>query len=331
MQRIWDIHVHFPRNFQKPDEDPQAALDHLAERLREVGTVKAGLLCPTTPPGMASPRAAATDEKAEGAAPSFPPLTHESCIEMSRKHGDLFVPHAVVDPQEHGEHRIHELHDMGYKALKIIGTRRPYDDPSFFPAYKAAEALHMPILFHCGVIGGGPDLLKSHPRRDPKTAKRMREQDEQQRKEEAGEAPPGPMARFFRGRETSAAFMRPFHLDTLANRFPKLKIIGAHFGGTGNYDEAASVARWRRYVYFDMSGGRTLERHAVERNLIGGEFPIEKLIFGSDCAADEIHEHVERFQTIFADLGLSEEEQDLIWYRNAAELFGLEEPQWAEE
>src|SRR5687768_11167056 len=101
MQRIWDIHVHFPRNFQKPDEDPQAALDHLAERLVEVGTVKAGLLCPTTPPGMAPPRAAvATDESAESAAPSFPPLTHESCIEMSRKHGDLFVPHAVVDPQE---------------------------------------------------------------------------------------------------------------------------------------------------------------------------------------------------------------------------------------
>ena len=329
MQRIWDIHVHFPRNFQKPDEDPQTALDHMAERLLEIGTVKASLLCPTTPPGFTT-RTAVTDEKSQDAAPSFPPVTHESCIEMSRKHGDLFVPHAVVDPQEHGEFYIHELHEMGYRGLKIIGTRKPYDDPSFFPTYKAAEALKMPILFHCGVIGGGPDLLKAHPRRDPKTAKRMREQDEQQRKEEAGEAPPSPMARF-RNRETSASFMRPFHLDTLANRFPKLKIIGAHFGGTGNYDEAASVARWRRWVYFDMSGGRTLERHAVERKLIGDEFPIEKLVFGSDCAADEVHEHVERFQSIFSILGLSEEEQDLIWYRNAAEMFGLEEPRWAEE
>jgi predicted TIM-barrel fold metal-dependent hydrolase len=126
-------------------------------------------------------------------------------------------------------------------------------------------------------------------------------------------------------------YMRPFHLETLANRFPKLKIIGAHLGGTGNYDEAASVARWRRWVYLDMSGGRTVERHAVERHLIGTEIAIEKLIFGSDCAADEVHEHVERFQQIFADLGLSEEEQDLMWYRNAAELFGLEEPHWASE
>jgi predicted TIM-barrel fold metal-dependent hydrolase len=113
--------------------------------------------------------------------------------------------------------------------------------------------------------------------------------------------------------------------ETTANRFP-LKITGAHFGGTGNYDEAASVARWRRWVYFDMSGGRTLERHAVERGLIGKEIPIEKLVFGSDCAADEVHEHVERFVRMFDELGLTEEEKDLLWYRNAAEMFGLEEP-----
>lgn len=125
--------------------------------------------------------------------------------------------------------------------------------------------------------------------------------------------------------------MRPFHLDTIANRFPNLKIIGAHMGGTGNYDEAASVARWRRWVYLDLSGGRTIERHSVERNLIGKEIALEKLIFGSDCAADEIHEHVERFERIFDDLSLSEEERDLIWYRNAAEMFGEEEPVWAEE
>jgi predicted TIM-barrel fold metal-dependent hydrolase len=338
MQRIWDIHVHFPRNFQKPDEDPQAALDHMAERLRETGVVKASLLCPNTPPDrdrQFPPRPQFTTRLTTPgeafATTAYPPVTHETCIGMAAKHGDLFVPHAVVDPEMHGEHRIHELHDMGYRGLKIIGTRRPYDDPSFFPTYRAAETLNMPILFHCGVLGGGIDLLRSHPRRDPKSAKRIREQEEQARKEEAGEVPPGPMSRFRGPRETSAMYMRPFHLETLANRFPKLKIIGAHLGGTGNYDEAASVARWRRNVYFDVSGGRTIERHAVERGLIGTEIAVEKLIFGSDCAADEVHEHVERFQTIFADLDLSEEEQDLIWYRNAAELFGLEEPQWAEE
>ncbi|MPZ49580.1 MAG: amidohydrolase family protein [Dehalococcoidia bacterium] len=316
--RIWDIHVHFPRNPQKPDDDPQVTLDHLAERLRETGVVKAGLLCPTAYPGRPG--------RGDG-------LTHERCIEMAQKHADLFVPHAHLDPEFTTYERMHQLHAMGYRALKIIGTRHEYDWKDYFPVYRAAEELDMPILFHCGVIGGGLDWLNRHPARDPASAKRMREQEEAARKAASGEGPEptGALARRFGPRESSATYMRPFHLETIANRFPTLKIIGAHLGGTGNYDEAASVARWRRWVYFDMSGGRTIERHAVERGLIGKEFAIEKLIFGSDCPADEVHEHVERFVGIFDQLGLTDAEKDQIWYRNAAELFGLEESVWAEE
>ncbi len=316
MPRIWDIHVHFPRprDPEKEPQDPQQLLDHLAERLRESGAVKASLLCPTTTGPMANQQM---------------PLTHESCIEMAQKHPDLFVPHAVVDPEVTTYQRIHALHDMGYRGLKMIGVRRPYDTKDYSPVYRAAEELSMPIVFHCGVIGGGVDWLNRHPRRDASTAKRLREQDAQETA--AAEGQPGAQPPRRGPRETSAMNMRPFQLETLSNYFPKLKIIGAHLGGTGNYDEAASVARWRRWVYFDMSGGRTIERHAVERGLIGGEIAIEKLIFGSDCPADEIHEHVERFTAIFDKLGLSEEEKDLIWYRNAAQLFELEEPVWAEE
>lgn len=332
MPRIWDAHVHFPRNFRQQDEDPQASLDRLAERLREVGTVRASLLCPNSRPGQPGPS-----------------LTHESCLEMASKHADLFVPHAVVDPEVTTYRRVHRLHEMGYRGLKIIGTRRAYDCKDYFPVYRAAEELSMPILFHCGVLGGFVDWLNRHPRRDPESAKRLREQEETARNEADSPARPqaleGPAAGVsrtsaradvpggfrFGPRDTSAMNMRPFHLETLANKFPRLKIVGAHLGGTGNYDEAASVARWRRWVYFDLSGGRTIERHAVERGIIGREIAVEKLVFGSDCPADEVHEHVARFAAIFDQLGLSDEERDLIWYRNAAELFGLEQPVWAEE
>jgi len=33
--------------------------------------------------------------------------------------------------------------------------------------------------------------------------------------------------------------MRPFHMDTIANNSPNPRLIGAHMGGTGNYDEIA--------------------------------------------------------------------------------------------
>src|SRR5689334_21438924 len=102
MPRIWDIHVHFPRNFQKPDEDAQVALDHMAERLRETGVVRASLLSPTRAHGQK-----------DG-------LTHEACYEYAQKHADLFVCHAVVDPEVTTYERVHQLHEMGYRGLKMI-------------------------------------------------------------------------------------------------------------------------------------------------------------------------------------------------------------------
>jgi len=106
--------------------------------------------------------------------------------------------------------------------------------------------------------------------------------------------------------------MSPLHLDTIANRFPNLRIIGAHLGNQGNYEYAASVARWRHNVWFDMSGGETIERHAVERRLIGGEIGIEKLVFGSDCQMGDIRQHIDRFLGIYDLLGLNDDQKERL-------------------
>ncbi len=118
MPRIWDIHVHFPRNFEKPEQDPQEALDHLAKCLQETGVVKASLLCPTTPRSGTG-----------GASFPGPKLTHEDCLEMAQRYPDLFVPHAVVDPEVTTDRRIHTLHGLGYRGLKMIGVRREPTTP----------------------------------------------------------------------------------------------------------------------------------------------------------------------------------------------------------
>src|SRR5581483_11646716 len=42
--RIFDTHVHFPRNWEKPEEDPAGPVEHLFERLAECNIQKAALL-----------------------------------------------------------------------------------------------------------------------------------------------------------------------------------------------------------------------------------------------------------------------------------------------
>jgi uncharacterized protein len=289
--RIFDTHVHFPRNWQKPDEDPAVSLAYTAERLKEAGAVKAAVL-----------------------SGSRMGPTHTECIRLLDRYAGFLIPVAVVDPEKTTRLRIWELYQMGYRGLKMIGVARDYDTPDYFPMYAAAQALDMPIVLHLGVIGGGIDYSITHPRRDARAAEMVRN-------------PRGGSG----GRDHSATRMHPFQLDTIANNFPNLKLIGAHLGGTGNYDAASSVARWRHNVWFDLSGGETIERHAVERRMIGYEIGVEKLTFGSDCRADEISAHVQRFVRIFDDIGLTDDEKDRIWYRNAAEIFGLETPAYAAE
>lgn len=292
--KIFDIHVHFPRDFENPDADPAPMLDRLYQVANEAGITKACLLTG----GRFGP-------------------SYERGMELASRYADLFIPVAVIDPEDIDHEGVHRLYRMGYRGLKLIGVARPYDTPDYLPSYAAAQELGMPILFHMGVIGGGLDYSITHPRRDAAAAQMYQRMLAMQDR-----LPP---------RQVSAGRMSPLHLDTIASRFPRLKIIGAHLGNQGNYEFATSVARWRHNVWFDMSGGDTIERHAVERKLIGTEIGFEKLIFGSDCGMDEIREHVDRFEAIYDLLDLSEEQRERLWWRNGAEIYGLETPTFAAE
>ncbi|HJP41638.1 MAG TPA: amidohydrolase family protein [Dehalococcoidia bacterium] len=292
--KIFDVHMHFPRNWENPAEDPAPTVERLVDFATAAGITKACML---------------TGGRFG--------VSYERGMEIIKQYGDYFVPVAMIDPEEIDGAAVRQLHGLGFRGLKLIGTARPYDEPDYMGAYAAAQDLGMPILFHMGVIGGGLDYSRTHPRRDPEAAasyKRMQE-----------------MMSRVPLRDVSAGRMSPLHLDTIANRFPQLRIIGAHLGNQGNYEFAASVARWRHNVWFDMSGGETIERHAIERDLIGKEIGIEKLTWGSDCSMEQIRNHIGRFEQMFEELKLSGDEVDRLWWRNAAEIYGLEEPTFAEE
>jgi uncharacterized protein len=298
LMKIFDIHIHFPRNWENPEEDQAPLVDRLAEIANTAGIAKACMLTG----GRFGP-------------------SYERGMEILEKYKALFIPVAVIDPEEIDGDAVQRLYDIGYRGLKLIGVARDYDEPDYMPTYARAQELGMPVLFHMGVIGGGLDYSITHPRRDAAAAQAYQRMMAMQER-----IPP---------RNVSASRMSPLHLDTIANRFPRLKIIGAHIGNQGNYEYAASVARWRHNVWFDISGGETIERHLVERKLLvrdsQGEFGAEKLIFGSDCAMDDIRTHIDRFEAMFDLLGLSDDERERLWWRNGAEVYGLEEPTFAGE
>ena len=81
-------------------------------------------------------------------------------------------------------------------------------------------------------------------------------------------------------------------------------------------------------MYFDFSGGTTIERHAVERRLIGHEIGFEKLIFGSDTQPEKIADHIRRWDTIFDLLDVPEDCRERMWWNNGAELYGEEPVAW---
>jgi uncharacterized protein len=103
-----------------------------------------------------------------------------------------------------------------------------------------------------------------------------------------------------------------------------VKIIGAHLG-YGLYDSAAAVARWRRNVYFDISGGTVVRRHLMERRMLRTEVSTRKLVWGSDCDLAHMSRELTNWMQAFETLGLSLEEQDNIFWGTAARMFGFDD------
>lgn len=228
----------------------------------------------------------------------------ESTLEAWRQHPDLFIPMAHIGLDEDGADEISRLRDRGFRGLKITGPDHDYDWEGYYPIYERCEELGMPILFHTGIRGGPIDYLLFHPR-DPELAERTA----------------GHFEERLRGSTKGAARMQPIFLDTIAVAFPRLRIIGAHLG-YGLYDSAAAVARWRRNVSFDVSGGAVVRRHIIDRQMIYKEILPEKLVWGSDTDVTHMSRELTAWMDAFNEMGMSADDQDKIFYRNAAAIFG---------
>ena len=148
-------------------------------------------------------------------------------------------------------------------------------------------------------------------------------------------------------------YCNPVHLDEPAKDFPELNFIMAHSGGgIGNlWEEAITVARSRPNIYLELAevaptvikGGRLGDKGKykdhipmfidildIMRNLLIGA--CQNIIFGTDypfMPMETIKQWVDLFKNLPAvaaqyDYDFSQEEADLICYKNAARVMKID-------
>jgi predicted TIM-barrel fold metal-dependent hydrolase len=208
---------------------------------------------------------------------------------------DLFVPFARISPAEDGADTVERLARAGFAGLRVWAPPVPYDDPSCYDMYEAAQALGMPVVFHTGFL------------------------------------PPTPLDR---ARGVRSANMRPVCLDTLARRFPDLVIIGTGLGSPW-CEEAAETLRQHSNVYFDLSGDLLRRKGAdfIGGLLRPTQAPLwedttggclwSRVLFGSGTRHEEIASVERDYQRIFRSLALGGEDVAAVMGVTAAGLLGV--------
>ena len=109
-------------------------------------------------------------------------------------------------------------------------------------------------------------------------------------------------------------FSNPSRLLKVLDAFPRLTLIGAHFGGWSVWREAAEALRGRD-LYVDCSSSMYAltpdETRALVRN-----YGAERVLFGSDYPMWSPGSELERLRAA----GLKDSEMELILYKNAQRL-----------
>jgi len=118
------------------------------------------------------------------------------------------------------------------------------------------------------------------------------------------------------GDERSTA-SRPMRLAKVLDRFPALTVIAAHFGGYSMWDESLEYLVGRN-VYFDTSSSLWFLDKAKAIDIIR-KHGVRKILFGTDYPMWAYEEELKRFES----LNLTQEEKELILWKNAAELLNI--------
>ncbi|MSU71981.1 MAG: hypothetical protein EXS43_06515 [Opitutus sp.] len=130
--------------------------------------------------------------------------------------------------------------------------------------------------------------------------------------------------------------MRAEYLMTIAAKFTKLQIIGAHFGNPA-YAEAAEVARWCKNVHFDITGSTLTKLQGnlkAMKDYLWWEGPtahsapdtvyaFEKIVFGTDEAPERLDNMMGRHEDMFDACAVPEDCRRKVFGGTMARILGI--------
>jgi hypothetical protein len=221
---------------------------------------------------------------------------NDAVARAMEKYPDVILGFGYLPLGERGPEAVQELHDRGFRGLKLIRPRSRYDDHAFYPIYQRAEELGLVCLFHLGIVARTPQDREYDVNNDRH---------------------------------------RPIYLDTIARAFPSLNIVGAHLGNPW-YDEAGMSCRWNPNLYFDLSGSSLKKRPPeFFRSILWwteegqyrdpeGRHAWEKVVFGSDVAIEYIEDVVNDYRRTMDAIGLRQDLQEAVFGNTMARLLKLD-------
>lgn len=113
-------------------------------------------------------------------------------------------------------------------------------------------------------------------------------------------------------------YSSPDRLINVLSELPGLKVVGAHLGGWGVWKKAQEKLSRYDGVYVDCSSSLAFLPPEEARDIIRA-YGADKVLFGTDYPMWSFSDELKRLRA----LGLTEEENEEILWKNSAKLFGI--------
>ncbi len=112
-------------------------------------------------------------------------------------------------------------------------------------------------------------------------------------------------------------YSHPRRLRDILNRFPKLTVVAAHFGGWSVWDLALEYLK-DTHCYLDTSSSIAMLGTVRAEELIR-IYGAERIVFGTDFPMWVLKDEL----SFFDKMSLTQEERELIFYQNAAKILKI--------